>query len=331
MIKKLLLISFVFVAFHLSGQTAISGFLDYRQTNLSDGKVYLNKTSIKDLSDFGKVQNIASAAIGEKGYFEFKKNLIDEKEAVYRIYVKRFEKALNDTLQVERLFLFSKEDTMVFKKSNSPFSEYHNTNRADAEWQRLRSYESKLKNAESIKEDSLSDSYINSLKSYTKDSLQTLVVKLISIKQLDSQDLLGKDILKNKEYYLELLSELKKSDIERSQYLFLENKLAFLTTELAEQKYQRSIIVILFLIAGLFGLIFLNFRVKNKKSQSLFYPDDLSKQEKVIRSLILEGKSNKEIANELFISLSTVKSHISNIYNKLRVSDRQELIQKFQN
>lgn len=331
MIKKPLLISFVFVAFHLSGQTAISGFLETWQTNLSDGKVYLTKTSIKDLPDFGKAQKIASSTISEKGYFEFEKNLIEEKEAVYMVYVKRFEKALNDTLQVEKLFLFSKEDTVVFKKSNILFSEYHNTNRADAEWQRLRNYESKLKNTESIKEDSLSDSYISSLKSYTKDSLHTLVVKLISIKQLDSQDLLGKDILKNKEYYLELLSELKKSDIKRSQYLFLENKLAFLTTELVERRYQRSIMIILFLMTGLVGLIFLNFRVKNKKSQSLFYPDDLSKQEKVIRSLILEGKSNKEIANELFISLSTVKSHISNIYNKLRVSDRQELIQKFQN
>ncbi len=331
MIKKLLLISFVFVAFHLSGQTAISGYLDSLQVNLSDGKVYLTKTALNDLPDFSRTRSVANASINQEGFFKFNRNVIDEKEAVYRVYVKRFEKALKDTLLIEKPFLFSKEDTIVFKKSNSLFSEYHNTNRADAEWQRLRNYESKLKNAESIKEDSLSDSYISSLKSYTKDSLHTLVVKLISIKQLDSQDLLGKDILKNKEYYIELLSELKKSDIERSQYLFLENKLAFLTTELVERKYQRSIMIILFLMSGLVGLIFLIFRVKNKKSHSLFYTDDLSKQEKVIRSLILEGKSNKEIANELFISLSTVKSHISSIYNKLRVSNRQELIQKFQN
>jgi len=331
MIKKLLLISFVFVAFHLSGQTAISGYLDSLQVNLSDGKVYLTKTALNDLPDFSRTRSVANASINQEGFFKFNRNVIDEKEAVYRVYVKRFEKALKDTLLIEKPFLFSKEDTIVFKKSNSLFSEYHNTNRADAEWQRLRNYESKLKNAESIKEDSLSDSYISSLKSYTKDSLHTLVVKLISIKQLDSQDLLGKDILKNKEYYIELLSELKKSDIERSQYLFLENKLAFLTTDLVERKYQRSIMIILFLMSGLVGLIFLIFRVKNKKSHSLFYTDDLSKQEKVIRSLILEGKSNKEIANELFISLSTVKSHISSIYNKLRVSNRQELIQKFQN
>ncbi|WP_099546353.1 response regulator transcription factor [Maribacter sp. 4G9] len=71
--------------------------------------------------------------------------------------------------------------------------------------------------------------------------------------------------------------------------------------------------------------------MRNKESQSSFNEDDLSKQERNIRYLILEGKSNKEIANELFISLSTVKSHISNIYSKLRVSDRRELLQKYRN
>ncbi|HDZ13708.1 MAG TPA: response regulator transcription factor [Pricia sp.] len=38
----------------------------------------------------------------------------------------------------------------------------------------------------------------------------------------------------------------------------------------------------------------------------------------------------KEIANELFISLSTVKTHITNIYGKLKVSGRQELLRRFQ-
>ena len=54
----------------------------------------------------------------------------------------------------------------------------------------------------------------------------------------------------------------------------------------------------------------------------------LSKQEITVRNLILEGKSNKEIASELFISLSTVKTHITNLYAKLNVGNRQELFQK---
>lgn len=52
----------------------------------------------------------------------------------------------------------------------------------------------------------------------------------------------------------------------------------------------------------------------------------LTKQEFQIFKLIKEGKSNKEIASELFIGLSTVKSHINKIYSKLKISKRSELI-----
>ena len=45
----------------------------------------------------------------------------------------------------------------------------------------------------------------------------------------------------------------------------------------------------------------------------------------LIQEKIAEGKSNKEIASELFISLSTVKTHINNLYKKLDVSSRDDL------
>jgi len=331
MIKTFLLVSCILLGYQFSGQTAISGYIDTIGSQPSERKVYLTKIALEYFPDLENAVPIASSTINEEGFFEFGRNLIDEKEAVYRLYINRFEKALNDTLAVDKLFLFSKNDSIFFKNSNIPFLEYTNTNNADREWQRMRLYEAKLKNLKSIKGDSLSDAYVNSLKSYTKDSLQILIVKLIGIKQLDNKDLLDKDIFKNKLYYIELLSELKKSDIEQSEYLFLENKLAFYTTELTENKYQRSILIIWFLILAVIGLFVLVLKMRNKKSQSFFNESDLSKQERNIRSLILEGKSNKEIANELFISLSTVKSHISNIYSKLRVSDRRELLQKYRN
>jgi len=57
----------------------------------------------------------------------------------------------------------------------------------------------------------------------------------------------------------------------------------------------------------------------------------LSKQETTVKNLIINGKSNKEIAGELFISLSTVKTHITNIYQKLNISNRNELLTIFKN
>ncbi|TPV32991.1 response regulator transcription factor [Paucihalobacter ruber] len=43
---------------------------------------------------------------------------------------------------------------------------------------------------------------------------------------------------------------------------------------------------------------------------------------------IVNGKSYKMIANDLFISLDTVRSHIKNIYNTLEINSKAELIRK---
>ena len=53
----------------------------------------------------------------------------------------------------------------------------------------------------------------------------------------------------------------------------------------------------------------------------------LSPREKEIFRLLAEGYSNKEIADELVISPSTVHSHRSNIMDKLGLNNRRELIQ----
>ena len=52
----------------------------------------------------------------------------------------------------------------------------------------------------------------------------------------------------------------------------------------------------------------------------------LSPREKDVLDLLLEAKTNKEIAQELCISEYTVKSHVKNIYSKYDVTSRAELI-----
>ena len=58
------------------------------------------------------------------------------------------------------------------------------------------------------------------------------------------------------------------------------------------------------------------------------YCEMLTKQEKKVISLILTGKKNQEIADTLFVSLTTVKTHLRNIFKKLKVNSKQELIIK---
>lgn len=54
--------------------------------------------------------------------------------------------------------------------------------------------------------------------------------------------------------------------------------------------------------------------------------DPLTGREEEVLALILSGKSNREIAQALFISESTVKTHVSNIFSKYDVGSRAELI-----
>lgn len=55
----------------------------------------------------------------------------------------------------------------------------------------------------------------------------------------------------------------------------------------------------------------------------------ITDREKEIVYLILEGKSNKEIAESLFISINTVKIHIYNIYRKLNINKRGDIYNIF--
>ncbi|MFD0896197.1 response regulator [Loigolactobacillus binensis] len=52
--------------------------------------------------------------------------------------------------------------------------------------------------------------------------------------------------------------------------------------------------------------------------------EDLTKRETEVLKLIAKGKSNQEIADDLFITLKTVKTHVSNILSKLQVEDRTQ-------
>lgn len=70
-------------------------------------------------------------------------------------------------------------------------------------------------------------------------------------------------------------------------------------------------------------------RMKKKQTKALH--EELTKREMEVLLLMAEGKSNQEIADDLYIALKTVKVHVSNILSKLEVQDRtQAVIYAFQ-
>ena len=57
---------------------------------------------------------------------------------------------------------------------------------------------------------------------------------------------------------------------------------------------------------------------------------NITNRENDIIQRIYQGKTNKEIADELFIAERTVKSHLVNIFLKMSVNNRTKLIAKLQ-
>jgi len=94
----------------------------------------------------------------------------------------------------------------------------------------------------------------------------------------------------------------------------------------------QSILILILLIALVFVLV----KARRKKLQVLEENDktknsflSLTVKEREILRLLADGKTNKEIANELFVELSTVKTHINSIYKQLHLANRKEAIDYF--
>ncbi len=211
----------------------------------------------------------------------------------------------------------AKKDS-ILKQSDSLFQ---TSELSLSEWKRFKRFTEKLELTTTQ-----NDTAQQRLKAYTRDSLQILEVKLIALKVLQSKYLLDQEVRENTAYYRNLLGRLRASSIPPKEYQFLEEKLVLLKyrsleNQLAESQTTNRLLmaIVVLLSILLLGLVF-NFRKKRSPQ--------LSKQEQVIQNLILSGKTNKEIATELFISLSTVKTHITNLYSKLNVSGRAELLEK---
>lgn len=82
-----------------------------------------------------------------------------------------------------------------------------------------------------------------------------------------------------------------------------------------------KILGVILVITSVFGYLLVS-----KKSAPTDKKIKLTQQERKIYNFIINGDSNKEIASKLNVSVSTIKTHINNIYKKIGISSRTELI-----
>ena len=104
----------------------------------------------------------------------------------------------------------------------------------------------------------------------------------------------------------------------------------FLVYQYFKFDYYITTVAILFLSAGFFISKYKHpFKTMDETSKDIFV--NLTSKELFILKQIAGGKSNKEIAAINFVEVSTIKTHINNIYTKLGIQNRREAINLFTN
>ncbi len=106
----------------------------------------------------------------------------------------------------------------------------------------------------------------------------------------------------------------------------------FFHFELTPLQYKFLSCLVIFCVALMIGFIIqfllkINRLLFSMTRQLTMFPI-LTKRECEVASVLVEGKTNKEISKVLFIEETTVKNHLQNIYSKLNVNTRLELLKK---
>jgi DNA-binding CsgD family transcriptional regulator len=127
------------------------------------------------------------------------------------------------------------------------------------------------------------------------------------------------------------LSLFKKVSFIAAKYALAVALLAFFFSALKNRIYinyqnwdnYAAIVAVLFLAIGVWAskIYFIPQTRQNNSPATI-----LSKRELEVMNLLCLQKTNQQIADELCIELSTLKTHINRIYKKLKVKNRQQLI-----
>lgn len=340
-------IAFVLTSFFCEAQYSFSGYTNPEEWQ---NTVYLSIVEdYRKMSGVYSEQIIAKTTADETGFFEFKGNMLDAENRIYRIHVDKCTETQQDLNHFnghcsdseELLFIAKNTDTLnlPFSFGNQVFCKIESSNPRANAFLKIDSLKNDMRFAYGEVRSEASrklnnKKWFKALQSYgealNEPIAELAIYAYLSDRSSDLHSYYVED-LQNSAYYDNLKTRLEITYPNAPYTVQYRNELAADRYMLATSDKGTSSSNWEMYLYGILGLsvllnVFLLFRNwKQKQSKSEDLRAKLSKQEQVVLDHLLQDKTNKDIAEALFLSVSTVKSHTNNIYKKLNVQSRDDV------
>lgn len=349
MMRFLFFLIFLLCFFKQFAQFQFSGIINEDFVNST---AYLNIIDNFNESELFLTEKIIQASeIDIQGKFIFSGDFLTDKNSVYKIYLDKCNENISDSKHllnqceesISVFFIANNKDRIHFPLNDlsQMFCSIEYTSINNMAIHKIDSIrENLLINLPGTKSDAqrklIYKKYFDELQIFSKSLNEPLAelyaFHIYSEDKSFSREFYIKD-LKKSTYYNDLLKKMEleypnssyssyyKEELIKDQYPLLRTK---------NKSYIYWIYTLLLLLIVSFVINFILFK-RNKlfahKNDKIIrdYKIVLSPQEQKVFELIHSKLTNKEIAEKLFISVSTVKTHINNIYSKLSISSRNEI------
>jgi len=266
---------------------------------------------------------ITSAVIDSLGNFKIDLDKIPVKWSLLRLHIVKKGVSPNSLVIGSRdenfIFLIAKRGSEIKLFNTEGIPIFSNTRVEGADYmqtfdhiKKLSNYPNSIDYENSVIEKEFITEVVSEKLKVVADTCNNPLVSLYAIYQTDFQS----DYIENPKFYEIYLSKWENEN--SSYFKSFRQKVPIVNNSFANNKSTKYII---FLVSVVGILLISSLIYLKKKSQKI---KKLSVQERKVFGLIQNGLSNKEISAECNIELTTVKSHVSSIYSKLKIKSRKE-------
>ena len=299
----------------------ISGnlFLD----NSWDTVIYLSYIpTYDDMYSMSSDMIIAKTGIDSSGSFRFNMNFLPAEERLYRLHIAK--KGDSPTTLIiggkdeNHLFLIANRSSNIYLSSSFAFPPFrYITFENSPENTAFQQISNMVFMAETSYEESSAAKRMLIEKKLEKDLLKiadTSRIALVSLYAVYENKFKNK-YAENADFYNRYSKKWKHQD--NAYFKSFRKALPHKTSRLTSLSFIAFIILIV-----VTGVLFIPKYIPNKKRKL----QKLSIQERKVFELLRKGATNQEISTECNIGINTVKTHVHNIYSKLGIKSRKEIM-----